>query len=66
LHLPELHENEEGLTKEQKIELLKLPQLDVRIGELSRPLFHAVSMTTASLYKCFDGSQRKIAYPELD
>lgn len=66
LHLPELHENEEGLTKEQKIQLLKLPQLDVRIGELSRPLFHAVSMTTASLYKCFDGSQRKIAYPELD
>lgn len=66
LHLPELHENEDGLTKEQKIELLKLPQLDVRIGELSRPLFHAVSMTTASLYKCFDGSQRKIAYPELD
>lgn len=66
LHLPELHENEDGLTKDQKIELLKLPQLDVRIGELSRPLFHAVSMTTASLYKCFEGSQRKIAYPELD
>ena len=66
LHLPEIHECEEGLTKEQKIELLKIPQLDIRIGEITRPLFHAVSMTTASLYKCFDGSQRKIAYPELD
>jgi CRISP-associated protein Cas1 len=53
------------LTKEQKIELLKLPQLDVMIGEVKRPLFHAVSITTASLYKCFEGSQRKITYPEL-
>jgi CRISPR-associated protein Cas1 len=65
LHLPGIHETTEGLTKEQKVELLKLPQLDVQIGELQRPLFHAVSLTTASLYKCFDGSARKISYPEL-
>ncbi len=65
LHLPGIHETTEGLTKEQKIELLKLPQLDVQIGEVQRPLFHAVSITTASLYKCFEGSSRKIAYPEL-
>ena len=64
----ELLENEEPaeeLTKEHKIELLKLPQLDIDIGGLKRPLFHAVSLTTASLYKCFEGSQRKIVYPEL-
>lgn len=65
LHLPDINQTQEGLTKEQKIELLKLPQLDVFIGEVKRPLFHAVSITTASLYKCFEGTQRKITYPEL-
>jgi CRISP-associated protein Cas1 len=65
LHLPDLHENEEGLTREQKIELLKIPTLDIEIGGLKRPLFHAVSMTTSSLFKCFDGETRKILYPEF-
>ncbi len=66
LHLPDLNESEAGLTKEQKIELLKLPQLDVEINGLKRPLFHAVSITTASLYKCFAGEQRKIHYPDFN
>jgi len=65
LHLPNIAESTEGLTKDQKIELLKIPQLNVFIGEVKRPLFHAVSITTASLYKCFEGTQRKITYPEL-
>lgn len=65
LHLPGIHETTEGLTKEQKIELLKLAQIDVMINDMKRPLFHAVSMTTASLYKCYAGEQRKILYPEL-
>lgn len=65
LHLPDIHTTEEGLTKEQKIELLKIPQLDVYIGDLKRPLFHAVSLTTASLFKCFDGTARKISYPDF-
>lgn len=65
LHLPEIHTTTEGLTKEQKIELLKIPQIDVQIGELKRPLFHAVSLTTASLFKCYEGSTRKIIYPEF-
>ena len=65
LHLPGIHETTEGLTKEQKIELLKIPQIDVQIGDLQRPLFHAVSITTASLYKCFEGTSRRISYPEL-
>lgn len=63
LNLPGIEETEEGLTREQKIELLKLPQLDIEINELKRPLFHAVSITTASLYKCYAGEQRKIVYP---
>lgn len=55
--------DEEGLSKEHKIELLRLPQYDVQIEDMKRPLFHAVSSTTASLYKCFDGEIRKIHYP---
>jgi CRISPR-associated protein Cas1 len=65
LHLPDIENTEEGMTKEQKVELLKLPQMDVMIGGLKRPMFHAVSMTSASLYACFEGSQRKIVYPEF-
>ncbi len=56
-------ELETGLTKNQKIKLLSLPQLDISIQQLTRPLFHAVSITTASLYKCFDGEIRKVSYP---
>lgn len=58
-------ETEAELTREQKIELLKLPQLDMYVSDLKRPLFHAVSMTTAGLYKCFAGESRKIPYPEF-
>ncbi len=57
---------EEGLTKEQKIELLKLPQIDIIVNDIKRPLFHAVSMTTAGLYKCYAGENRKIPYPEFN
>lgn len=51
------------LTKEQKIELLQLPQLDITIGKVTRPLFHAVSMTTAGLNRCISQELRKIPYP---
>ncbi len=63
LHLEGINENEDGLTREHKIELLKIPQLDVEINGIKRPLFHAVSITTASLYKCYTGEIRKISYP---
>jgi CRISPR-associated protein Cas1 len=63
LHLEGINENEDGLTREHKIELLKIPQIDVEINGLKRPLFHAVSITTASLYKCYSGESRKISYP---
>lgn len=54
------------LTREQKIALLQLPQLDITIGKITRPLFHAVSTTTAGLNKCFKGELRKIPYPEFE
>jgi CRISPR-associated protein Cas1 len=63
LNLEGIDENEDGLTREHKIELLKIPQLDVEINGIKRPLFHAVSITTASLFKCFAGESRKISYP---
>lgn len=56
-------EEESQLTREQKVALLRLPQLDMTVLDLKRPLFHAVSMTTAGLYKCFAGDSRKIPYP---
>lgn len=55
----------EVLTKDQKIELLKIPQLNVDIQELTRPLFHAVSISTAGLYRCYIGEARKIPFPVL-
>ena len=53
-----------GLTKDIKAQLLTIPTLDVKIGGKRSPLMVAVGQTTASLYKCFAGEIRKIAYPE--
>lgn len=52
------------LDKEIKKRLLSIPTLEVRINNHRRPLMVAVTETTASLYKCFSGELRKIAYPE--
>lgn len=63
LHLPPSEDDK--LSKQQKIELLKIPQLDTYINGKTRPLFHAVSTTTASLFKCFEGSARKLKLPKF-
>ena len=55
----------EELTTELKHELLQIPTLDVVINGKRSPLMVAVGQTTASLYRCFSGEQRKIAYPEM-
>lgn len=54
----------EELTKAWKAELLLIPTLDVVIGGKKSPLMVGVSLTTASLYKCFSGELRKVVYPE--
>lgn len=54
----------DGLTREWKAELLVIPTLDVVISGKRSPLMVAAGQTTASLYKCFSGELRKIAYPE--
>lgn len=53
------------LTKTVKAKLLQIPVLDVRIDGNKSPLMVGISQTTASLYKCFEGSMRKISYPEM-
>ena len=53
------------LSKDIKAELLSIPTLDVIIGGKRSPLMVAASQTTASLYKCFSGEIRKIAYPKI-
>lgn len=55
----------EELNINLKTELLKIPTLDVWIDDKWSPLMNAVSRTTASLYSCFEGSSRKILYPEF-
>lgn len=54
----------DGLTREWKADLLAIPTLDVVISGKRSPLMVAAGQTTASLYKCFSGELRKIAYPE--
>lgn len=53
------------LSQEVKTIMLGIPTLEVIIGGKRSPLMVAASTTTASLYKCFEGSSRKILYPEM-
>jgi len=53
------------LTKERKAELLSVLSCDVRINDEKSPLLVAISQTTASLARCFEGEEKKIIYPEL-
>ncbi|MDH7912840.1 type II CRISPR-associated endonuclease Cas1 [Winogradskyella sp. SYSU M77433] len=57
--------NLEGLNTNIKSDLLMIPAMDVVIDGKQSPLMNAMSRTTASLYECFEGSRRKILYPEL-
>ncbi len=54
------------LTPEIKKELLQVPVTDVLIDNKKSPLMVAVQRTTASLYQCFAGNQKKILYPKLE
>ncbi len=59
-------ETNTGLTTEIKAELLKILTTDVTLNKLNRPLSVALSYTTASLVRCFEGETRTILYPELN
>lgn len=60
------YEDIENLNTELKVQLLKIPVLDVEIDGKNSPLMHAMSRTTNSLYECFEGTSRKILYPVLN
>lgn len=55
----------EALTTELKVQLLKIPAMDVKIEDGRSPLLVAVQRTTASLAKFFMGETKKVIYPEL-
>lgn len=54
------------LTTEIKNKLLSIPVIDVVINGRRSPLMIGVATTTASLYKCYSGELRKIAYPMIE
>lgn len=55
----------EDLTPEIKKKLLQVPVADVVIEGKKSPLMVGISRTTASLSACFEGTSRKILYPEF-
>lgn len=53
------------LGKDQKAELLQVLTDDVIIDDMRRPLMVALSMTTASLAKCYAGEIKNLKFPEF-
>lgn len=62
----EQHPDNMGIEKDDKKQLLNTLTMDVKIGELKRPLMIALSSTTASLVACFKGEKRKLELPEFN
>lgn len=54
-----------ALTQELKVQLLKLPTVDVLMEGEQSPLMIATQRTAASLAKCYLGESRKVLYPTL-
>lgn len=54
------------LSVDLKSKMLSIPVLDVVINGRRSPLMIGVGITTASLYKCYSGEVRKIAYPLIE
>ncbi len=57
--LPEL------MRKEDKAWLLQIPVIDVVMEGKNSPMMVAMGATSAGLMKCYEGTQRKIPYPEF-
>jgi CRISPR-associated protein Cas1 len=53
------------MQKEHKAILLKIPAMDVVIDGEKSPLMIATQRTAVSLVKCYEGTQRKLLYPEM-
>lgn len=59
--IPDYH----NLTKERKTEFFQLLQSDCLWKEEKSPLSVAIESVSANLAKCFEGTAKKIQYPEL-
>lgn len=53
------------LDKEAKKKLLSVLTMDVEINGHRSPLMNALSQTTASLVRCFEGESKEIIYPKF-
>jgi CRISPR-associated protein Cas1 len=53
------------MTPSMKKQLLSIPTIDVKIDGRRSPLMVAVTRTTASLARCFEGESRKLLYPYM-
>lgn len=58
-------EDIEELTPAIKKKLLVIPAIDIKIDGQKSPLMVGAQRTTASLMQCFEGTNRKVVYPEL-
>ena len=57
---------ETEINTEVKASLLRVLFVDTYFDKVTRPLDVGLSITTASLAKCFLGKEKKIAYPQLE
>lgn len=55
----------EALNPDLKKQLLTIATVDVELDGETSPLMVAMSRTTASLARCFEGNVRKIVYPKM-
>lgn len=60
------YSGETELTKQVKASLLRVLTTDTRFNKMTRPLDVGLSVTTASLARCFAGKEKKISYPQLE
>jgi len=58
-------DNSQELLKAHKQLFFEMLTQDVVIDGQVRPLMNAVMATTASLAKCFEGTGKKVLYPEM-
>lgn len=55
----------EEISKDFKAHILKIATLDVRFVDKTRPLMVAIKTTASSLYQCYTGEKRQMAYPSF-
>jgi CRISPR-associated protein Cas1 len=53
------------LSTELKGQLLKVPTLDLQLDGEKSPLMIAVQRTTASLARCFQGTEKRLVLPTM-